>query len=178
MINERIVLASDDYQSDSRRRQLSSFTTSNTLPNSSSHNTNREDDFNPLPHLRESHMINYSSRENKPNLYTRSIDRRELLRKNQLMYHSHDSDPKLPKHLRHNISDLYPDNNEMLHQSDGSRYNAISAQMCDATLPRRYLATHARNSPSRYNYSISPSIEDSQHSVFRNKRAREDTWLV
>lgn len=123
-------------------------------------------------------MINYSSRENKPHLYTRSIDRREILRKNQLMYYPHDSDPKRPKHLRHNICDVYPDNNEMLHHSDGSRYNAISAQMCDATLPRRYLATHTTNSPSSYHYSIAPSLEHSQHSVFRNKPAREDTWLV
>ena len=170
-----IELILDEYQADSRTRKLTTFTPSNTLPHSSAHNTKWEDGLSSLAQEVEENVIHYNSRENRPGLYSGSIDRREILRRNQRLHYPQDSDTKLTKHLRHNISDLYPDNNEIVNHGNCSRYNTISPQMYDTTLPRRYQATSARNFPSAQQYSIPTNLE---HSVFRNKRSREDTWLV
>ena len=128
---------------------------------------------------RENPLIDYSSRQKRPKLYTRSIDRREIMRRNELMDYPQSSGPKLPNPLRHNISDLYPDNRELFQRNGSRRYNAMATQMCDATLPRSYLASHSRNyHPLGQHYAMTPTIETSPNSVFRSKHGREDTWLV
>ena len=170
---------SDEYQPPGRRRELSTFASSNTPSTTTGTEAEWEDSIRTLPlREREEHLIEYPSGKRAHQLYTRSIDRREILRRNQMMDHTAPSDTKIPNFSRFDEYNQYPENREMFQQPYSARYNAMSNQNCEATLSRSYLAARSRNYKSNHQYSMSPGIEHPRNSVFRNKRTREDTWLV
>ena len=146
-VNEYIT--TDEYHPiDTKRRALSTF----TPPNDS------------------------ISKHRRPILYTRSIDRREMMRRNRLTAHAQITDPQFSNSF-HN--DLYPE--EVFNRSSDRFGKITDQQHCEGTLSRSYLAARSRSGQPSHrkhiSYSMSPNFEE-RNSVFRNKCANEDTWLV
>lgn len=169
---------SGEYQSDSRGMKMSTFTNSNHSSNAPVHERHWKENYRSLPEEKEKHLIDYSPGHKSPNLYTRSIDRREVMRRNQLIDYPLSSDLKVSRPLQHNISDMYHGETDWLPRGDCSRYNAVSTRMCDATLPRNHLGSYSRNYKSAQKYNMISDHDYSPNSVFRNSRRRDDTWLV
>ena len=138
-----------------------------------------ENNFISLPTESEPRVLDYCIAQKRPQLFTRSIDRRAILRNHQMLGYSRDS--KLPKRLRHNESNSYSPNGEMFDRSfDGIQYNTSSSPSCEATLSRSYLASRSRGYQAGQPFSMQLALEQypNHPSVFRNKRSREETWLV
>ena len=161
---------------------MSTFGSSNTPSTATFNETEWDNNFQASLRDRDTHFIDYSMKQKRPYLYTRSIDRREILRRNQITDYAQDSDPKLTHSSRHNISDVYPENRDMFRRSVSRRRDASSNRNCEATLSRSYLAARSKDDQLSHmkhvSYSMSPGRELSRNSVFRNKRAKEDLWLV
>lgn len=169
---------SDEYQPDSRNIKLSTFTNSNHFSNVPVHETDWKENVRSLHEGKEKQLLDYSLRHKSPNLYTRSIDRREIMRRNRLIDYPQSSDLKLSSPLQHNISDMYHGERDWLPRGDCNQYNAVSTRLVDATLPRNHIGSYSRNYKSAQNYNMTSDHEYSPNSVFRNGRGREDTWLV
>ena len=168
----------DEYHADSGAIKLSTFSNSNPSSNALVHERHWKDNFESLPQEKETNLINSSPRYKNPKLYTRSIDRREVLRRNHLIDYPQPSDSKLPSLQQNNISDIYHGDQYWLPRGDCNRYNAVSTQICDATLPRNHIGSYSRNYKSTQNYNMTSDHDYSPNSVFRSRRGREDTWLV
>ena len=171
-----ILTVSEEYQSDTRGMKMSTFTIANP---SSNVPFQWKENIRSLPEEKETNLIDYSQRHKSPKLYTRSIDRREVMRRNHLIDYPQNSDSKLPSLLQHNISDMYHGDQDWLQpRGDCNRFNAMSTRICDATLPRNHIGSYSRNYKSTQNYNMTSDHDYSPNSVFRSRRGREDTWLV
>ena len=175
-IENSLYFALDEYHTEFRRTDLSTFSPTNIIKLKNSNNPTHENDFVSLATESEPHVLDYCIEQKRPQLFTRSIDRRAILRNNQML--GYPSDPGLPKRLRNNH---YSPNEKMCNRSfDGVQYNTSSNPSCEATLSRSYLASRSRGYQSGQPFSMQLALEHSPNhpSVFRNKRSREETWLV
>ena len=175
-----IFFALDEYHTEFSRRNLSTFSPTNITKVKNSNNSTHENDFVSLAASEsEPHVLDYCIEQKRPQLFTRSIDRRAILRNHQML--GYPSDAKLPKRLRNNGINHYSPNGEMFNRSfDDVQYNTSSNPSCEATLSRSYLASRSRGYQSGQPFSMKLALEHSPNhpSVFRNKRSREETWLV
>ena len=175
-----IFFVLDEYHTEFRRRNLSTFSPTNITKVKNSNNSTHENDFVSLAASEsEPHVLDYCIEQKRPQLFTRSIDRRAILRNHQML--GYPSDAKLPKRLRNNGINHYSPNGEMFNRSfDDVQYNTSSNPSCEATLSRSYLASRSRGYQSGQPFSMKLALEHSTNhpSVFRNKRSKEETWLV
>ena len=74
----------DEFQSDSKRRKFSTFNPSNTPTTATFHETDWNGEFRRSMRDGNNHFMNYSAEQKRLPLYTRSIDRREILRRNEM----------------------------------------------------------------------------------------------
>ena len=169
----------DEFHPEFRRRNFSTFSPTNITNLKKNNEPMHENNFISLPTESEPRVLDYCIAQKRPQLFTRSIDRRAILRNHQMLGYSRDV--KLPKRLRHNESNSYSPNGEMFDRSfDGIQYNTSSSPSCEATLSRSYLASRSRGYQAGQPFSMQLALEQSPNhpSVFRNKRSREETWLV